>query len=95
MYPVKAQIVVMTTMLKLYSVAYIKCHVSKIWIRTLFLQNEDNLKSSDTPELSNVAQLLALVMQHLPENHDEYSLAVDMVDTVQALISTSKDMSGT
>jgi hypothetical protein len=95
MYLLKAQIFVMTPMLKLYSVVYIMWCVSKRCDRIIFLQDEDNLKSSGTPELINLPQLLAHIMQHLPENHDEYNLAVYMVDTVQALISASKDTSGT
>jgi hypothetical protein len=63
--------------------------------QNIFLQDEDNLKSSDTPELITLPQLLAFIMQHLPENNYEYNLAVSMVDTVQSLISTSQDRSGT
>jgi hypothetical protein len=64
-------------------------------IRIIFLQDEDNLKSSDTPELITLQQLLAFIMQHLPEKDYDYNLAVSMVDTVQSLISTSQDRSGT
>jgi hypothetical protein len=95
MYLLNAQISVMIPVLKLYSVSYVTCCVSKRWVRIIFLQVEDNLKSSDTPELINLPQLLAFIIQHLPENGYDYILAVSMVDTVQALISTSKDRSGT
>jgi hypothetical protein len=59
------------------------------------LQDEDNLKSSDAPELISLPQLLAVIMLHLPENHQEYNLAVYMVDTVQALISSNQNKCGT
>jgi hypothetical protein len=64
-------------------------------LRVPVLQNEDSLKSSDTPDLMDLAQLLAHIMQHLPEDHREYHLALQMVDTVQAFISTSKDRPAT
>jgi hypothetical protein len=63
--------------------------------RVIVLQNKDSLKSSDTPDLSDLAQLLALIMQHLPEDHQEYHLALHIVETVQAFISTCKDRSAT
>jgi hypothetical protein len=95
MYLLKAQIFVMILMLKLYIVAYITYCVSKRWIIIIFVQDEDNLRSSDTPELTTLPQLLAFIMKHLPENDYDYNLAVSMVDTVQSLISTSQDRSGT
>jgi hypothetical protein len=63
--------------------------------QNVFLQDDDNLKSSDTPELITLPQLLAFIMQHLPEKDYDYNLAVSMVDTVHSLISTSQDRSGT
>jgi hypothetical protein len=64
-------------------------------VQNIFLQDEDNLKSNDTPELITLPQLLAFIMQHLPENDYDYNLAVSLVDTVQSLISASQDRSGT
>jgi hypothetical protein len=52
-------------------------------------QNKDE-ESSDTPDLNDLAQLLAVIMQHLPESHQEYQLASHMVDTVQAFVNSSK-----
>jgi hypothetical protein len=70
------------------------CNVSKELFTFLF-QNEDNLKSSDTPDLNDLTQLLAVIMQHLPESHQDYQLTAHMVDTVQAFISSSKSRSVT
>jgi hypothetical protein len=58
-------------------------------------QNEENLKSSDTPDLNDLTQLLAVIMQHLPESHQDYQLTAHMVDTVQAFISSSKSTTAT
>jgi hypothetical protein len=60
-----------------------------------FFQNEDNLKSSDTPGLNDLTQLLAVIMQHLPESHQDYQLTALMVETVQAFVSSSKGISAT
>jgi hypothetical protein len=48
------------------------------------------VKSSDIPDLNDLTQLLAVIMQHLPESHQDYQLTADMVDTVQAFINSSK-----
>ncbi|PSN52085.1 Rab3 GTPase-activating protein non-catalytic subunit [Blattella germanica] len=56
------------------------------WLDSL---NEDVLKSNEKPLLEDLAQLLALIMQHLPEDHQEYHLALHMVDAVQAFINAS------
>ncbi|KAJ4428920.1 hypothetical protein ANN_25916 [Periplaneta americana] len=58
------------------------------WLDSL---NEENLKSNGSPDLTDLAQLLALTLQHLPEDHQEYHLALQMVETVQAFISASKN----
>lgn len=62
----------------------------------IVLQNKDSLKSSDTPDVTDLTQLLALLMQHLPEDHQkEYQLALQMMETVQAFKSIHKDRSAT
>jgi hypothetical protein len=53
-------------------------------------QTEEDVKSSDTPDLNDLTQLLAVIMQHLPESHKDYQLTAHMADTVQALVNSSK-----
>lgn len=51
---------------------------------------ENNLKNTSCP-LSDTAQLLAQVMQYLPEDHQEYNLALHMVDSLHSF-KDSEDM---
>ncbi|CAG2053962.1 unnamed protein product [Timema podura] len=56
-----------------------------IWIESL---DESSLHSNGCP-LPDTAQLLNYVIQFLPESHQDYQLAVHMVDAVHALLDGS------